>query len=151
MTLFKHDSNQNAIIKEIQVINESTSVTFPYIVQRDGYNCTPKAMKRSVPFMRPKDEEKQIKLESHTMYKVLDSEQEMRCNMFVLARYHKSMFPLTPQQPRRGANTVNGMSRRSGTMRLVHDYGSEAASISIEVPHGEKSDFASMPVSVSWE
>ncbi|GBM36070.1 hypothetical protein AVEN_221235-1 [Araneus ventricosus] len=58
MALFKHDSNQNAIIKEIQVINESTSVTFPYIVQRDGYNCTPKAMKRSVPFMRPKDEDK---------------------------------------------------------------------------------------------
>ncbi|GBM36084.1 hypothetical protein AVEN_221244-1 [Araneus ventricosus] len=55
------------------------------------------------------------------------------------------MSPLTPQQPRRGATTVNGMSRRSRTMRLVHDYGPEAASISIEVSHGEKSDFASMP------
>ncbi|GBM94640.1 hypothetical protein AVEN_20067-1 [Araneus ventricosus] len=29
--------------------------------------------------------------------------------------YHKSRFPLTPQQPRRGANTVNDISRRSRT------------------------------------
>ncbi|GBO17691.1 hypothetical protein AVEN_162457-1 [Araneus ventricosus] len=86
MALFKHDSNQNAIIKEIQVINESTRVTFPYIVQRDGYNCTPKAIRKSVPFMNPKDEEKRTKLESRTMHKGLDSLQEMRCNMFCSAR-----------------------------------------------------------------
>ncbi|GBO31308.1 hypothetical protein AVEN_241635-1 [Araneus ventricosus] len=85
MALFKHDTTQNAIIKEIQVINERTRVTFPDIVQRDGYNCTPKAMKRSVPFMRPKDE-KQTKLESRTMHKGLNSLHEMRCNMFCPAR-----------------------------------------------------------------
>ncbi|GBN00728.1 hypothetical protein AVEN_47763-1, partial [Araneus ventricosus] len=32
-----------------------------------------------------------------------------------LYQYHKSILPLTPQQPRRGANTVNDMSRRSRT------------------------------------
>ncbi|GBL82769.1 hypothetical protein AVEN_106311-1 [Araneus ventricosus] len=32
-----------------------------------------------------------------------------------LQQYHKSIFPLTPQQPRRGANTVDDMSRRSRT------------------------------------
>ncbi|GBO36246.1 hypothetical protein AVEN_242480-1 [Araneus ventricosus] len=32
-----------------------------------------------------------------------------------LQQYHKSIFSLTPQQPRRGANTVYGMSRRSRT------------------------------------
>ncbi|GBM52751.1 hypothetical protein AVEN_238724-1 [Araneus ventricosus] len=32
-----------------------------------------------------------------------------------LQQYHKSIFPLTPQQARRGANTVNDVSRRSRT------------------------------------
>ncbi|GBM14644.1 hypothetical protein AVEN_97164-1 [Araneus ventricosus] len=32
-----------------------------------------------------------------------------------LNKYHKSILPLTPQQPHRGANTVNDMSRRSRT------------------------------------
>ncbi|GBM72646.1 hypothetical protein AVEN_117432-1 [Araneus ventricosus] len=32
-----------------------------------------------------------------------------------LQQYHKSIFPLTPQQPGRGSNTVNDKSRRSRT------------------------------------